>query len=478
MYFIIIVILTALIMLLLKTFKYRKTFPVHCETISVDLADETKNKLKKAIQIKSISHNDYSKNDINEFVKISSFIECNYPLLFSELEIESLNAYSQIIKWPGKNQDLKPVLLISHFDVVPVVEKNWSVPPFEGVEKDGFIWGRGALDTKNTLTAILESADSLLLDGFKPERTIYMAFGGDEETQGTEGAGKICTYFEKENLEFEWLLDEGGIVAEDSISMVKRPLALIGVSEKGFVNIRITSEAKSGHSSMPPAHSAAGIIAKAVTEVENHPFPAKITPTLSAFLFGITPYVSFPISVVLANHKIFAPLIKMLFLKSDTSAALLRTTQAVTILRSGIKENVLPSEGEAIVNIRILPGETVESTIKRIKKLLRNFPVKVDVADYNDSNDPIRESSLNSTGYGAVCNAIEKVFPKAVTVPYMMTGATDSKHYKTICRDIYRFSPMSLNSKELALIHSADERISFENYAKSISFYKILIKNM
>ncbi|MDA3810122.1 MAG: M20/M25/M40 family metallo-hydrolase [Spirochaetaceae bacterium] len=478
MYFIIIAVLVVFLMFLLKTFKYRKKDPLPGELVSFKLTEEIKEKLKKAIRIKTITNSDYSLNDIKEFKKIPNFINENYPLVIEKLEMCSLNDYSYIFKWSGTDQILKPILLIAHFDVVPVVEKNWSVPPFEGVEKDGFIWGRGALDTKNTFTGILESAQLLLGENFTPERTIYMAFGGDEETMGSEGAGKINEYFKSINIDFEWVLDEGGIVAEDSLSMVKNPLALIGISEKGYTNIRISSEAHGGHSSMPPEHTAAGLVARAVTKIENHPFPAKITPTISAFLYGITPHVSFPIAIVLANHKIFTPVIKKLLLQSDTTAALLRTTQAVTILSSGQKENVLPSSGEAIINMRILPGETVSSVLQRVRNLLKKNQVKVEIADSGDSNDPIRESSLSSEGYTVIQSVIEQTFPGSITVPYMMTGATDSKHYKEICKDIYRFAPMSLNSREIGLIHSADERISLENYGKTITFYKELMKKI
>jgi len=478
MYFIIIVILLPLIPILLKTFKYRKKKIIENSEIPFELTESITNKLKDAVRIRTVTHSRYEENDLDEFRKIYTFLESDYPLLSEKLEIQSLNEYSIIIKWPGQNSQKKPVLLISHFDVVPVVDKNWTVPPFDGVEKDGYIWGRGTLDTKNTLTGILEAAEQLLSQNYTPERTIYLAFGGDEETQGTEGAGCINQYFKENKIEFEWLLDEGGVVAEDSLPIVSRPMALVGISEKGFTNIRISCDGKGGHSSMPPDHTAAGVIAMAVREIERNPFPAKITPGISSFLYSITPYVSFPVALVLANHKLFSPVIRKILLQSSSSAALLRTTQAVTIISSGTKENVLPSYGEAIINIRILPGETVSSVLERIKLQLKKYNVKVEVADPKDSNDPIDESSLDSEGFQLIERTISSIFPRAVTVPYMMTGATDSKHYRDVCKDIYRFSPMFLNMDEISLIHSADERISLKNYEKSIRFYMTLMKSI
>ena len=478
LYILLAVLLGAIMALSLNTMRFRGKKTGFLEPLHFELSEGVVDKLKHAVSIKSVSHSDYSRNNLDEFRKIIPFIEENYPLVTSRLGFETLNDYSCLIRWPGKDEKLKPVLLLSHFDVVPVVKENWTADPFGGEEKDGFIWGRGTLDTKNTFTSILESAEQLLSRDFIPNRTIYMAFGGDEETQGTLGAGVISSHLKKKGIEFDWLLDEGGVVAENALPIVKEPLALVGISEKGYVNIRIAAEGRGGHSSMPPAHSAAGLVAKAVSSVENRPFPAKLTPTIKAFFKGLVSHVSFPLAVVLANYRIFSPLIKKLLLCGDQTAALLRTTQAVTILRSGEKENVLPSSGEAIINLRILPGESVDSSLGRIGKLLKKQPVTVENYNDSDSNNPIEESDMESDAYKLIGSVIGGVFPGTVTAPYMMTGATDSKHYRKVCSNIYRFSPMSLTSDEIALIHSADERISLENYRKAIQFYMTLIKEI
>lgn len=478
MYFIPVILILLLAALVLNTLRFRKKISVVTDPLPFELSEESVDKLKRAISIKTVSHSDYGKNDLREFGKIIPFIRENYPLVSEQLGVETLNPYSCFIRWKGTDESLKPILLISHFDVVPAVLENWSSDPFGGELKEGYIWGRGTLDTKNTMTAILEAAEQLLSRGFTPARSIYMAFGGDEETQGTEGAAAMCRYFREEGIEFQWLLDEGGVVAENSISLVKEPLALVGIAEKGFVNLTLKSIGTGGHSSMPPAHTAAGLLAKAITNLEKNPFPSKITPALQAFLKGISPYVSFPVAVILANNRIFSPLIRKLFLMSPQTAALVRTTQAVTILRSGEKENVLPSEGEAVVNCRILPGETVDSVYSRVAKLLQNEEVTTEILKRDDSNDPIEESSIESEGYKLIGSVIHGIFPGSVTVPYMMSGATDSKHYQPVCENIYRFSPMSLSSDEITLIHSADERISIENYSKAIQFYMTLINEL
>lgn len=478
MYGIIVFILILISALFLNTLRFRKKNRRLIRPYPFEITPEVIQKFKKAISIKTVTHSDYEKNNLIEFQKFQHFIREMYPTVSSRLEMNFLSDYSCVISWTGRKKSLKPVLLIAHYDVVPVVEDEWSVNPFEGVEKEGFIWGRGTLDTKNTLTAILESVEVLLNEGFVPDRTVYMAFGGDEETQGTEGAGRISTYFKEQEIEFDWLLDEGGVVAENSFSMVQKPLALIGISEKGYVNLKVSSKGQGGHSSMPPAHTAAGLVSRAVSIIENNPFRASITPTIRAFLLGITPEVSFPIAIIMANHRLFAPIIKFLLLKNPSSAALIRTTQAVTIMSAGTKENVLPSSAEAIINYRILPGESVSSVLKRTQNLLKNKKVQVEVLNENDSNDPIEESSINTEAFHLIDEIIQGVFPGSLTVPYMMTGATDSKHYKNICDNIYRFSPMSLSSDEISLIHSADERISVENYKKAIQFYITVLKNI
>lgn len=464
--------------LILNTIRDRRKNRPIIEPLPFELSVRTVDKLKEALTIKSVSHSDYSRNDMNEFRKILPFIEKNYPLVSKKLKPEQLNDYSCIILWPGKNETLKPVLLISHFDVVPADPEEWRYDPFGGEEHGGFIWGRGTLDTKNTLTAILESAEVLLEQGFQPERTLWIAFGGDEETQGAEGAGKINRYFLKRGIEFEWLLDEGGVVAEGAISLVKEPLALIGISEKGFMNVSLTAAGKGGHSSMPPRHSSAGLLSRAVCTVENHPFPARLTPTVRSFLHGITPYVSFPVALVLANQKLFSSVIKKLLLQGDQTAALVRTTQAVTVLRSGEKENVLPSWGKAVVNLRILPGETSETALSRLKKVLKDSDILVESLEGQVTNDPIDESPMDHEAYTLISSVIHGVFPDAVTVPYMMTGGTDSKHYREVCPRIYRFSPMKLSGEEIGLIHSADERISRENYGRAVQFFMTLMSRI
>lgn len=474
----IVIISLFFVFLFLNTLKYRKKRSCYIEPLPYELSEETANKFKDAISIKTVSHTIYDKNELKYFKAFIDFIKNSYPLVHKELETTTLNDYSCFIKWPGKEKSEKAVLLMAHYDVVPVSDKNWSVDPFGGVEKDGYIWGRGTLDTKHTLTAILESSEQLLQQGFTPRRTIYMAFGGDEETLGSEGAGTMSRYFYDHDIEFEWLLDEGGVVAKDSFSMVKNPLALVGISEKGFVNLTLKSEGVSGHSSMPPEHTAAGHIARAVTVIENNPFKTKITPTMHSFLKGIIPYVSFPIAIIMANQKLFAPLIKTLLLKSPSSAALIRTTQAVTILKSGEKENVLPSSGEAVVNFRILPGETAESVLRRTKKLLMKKNVQVSISKGEKFNNPIEESSMTGEGYNLIDRVIKGIYPDSVTIPFMMTGGTDSKHYRHVCSNLYRFAPLSLSNDEISLIHSADERISVENYRKIIQFYLTLIKNI
>lgn len=472
------ILLTFFLILILNTLRFRgKTFK-SIESLPFELSDSIVDKLKEALSIPTVSYSDYSKNDMVTFQRIVPFIKKNYPKVSVELGVQTLNEYGCFIRWPGKVENKKPVLLIAHYDVVPVDLDKWTVKPFSGEEIEGFIWGRGALDTKNTFTGILEAVEQLLSMGFVPQQTIYFAFGGDEETQGTEGAGAMSRYFREKGIVFDWLLDEGGVVAKDALAMVKAPLALVGISEKGYINIKLETKGKSGHSSMPPDHSAAGLVSRAVATLENNPFPAVITPTVRSFLRNIIPHVSFPIALVLANQWLFAPVIKKLLLQGDQTAALIRTTQAVTILRSGSKENVLPSSAEAVVNLRILPGETVDSTLKRVQKLLRHQPVIVENHSLADSNDPVEESTLTSSAYRMIKSVISGVFPGAVTAPYMMTGATDSKHYKEICSNIYRFSPMSLSSDEIALIHSADERISRENYEKAIRFYMTLIKEI
>jgi carboxypeptidase PM20D1 len=442
------------------------------------VSKEAINRFSQFIQLKTITFNELSHIDMNEHRKVEEYFRDNFPLSSKILNLEKLNDFAYVFHWQGKDTSKKPVLFMAHFDVVPVQDEGWDFPPFCGEVKNGHILGRGTLDTKNSLIGILESAEQLISDGFTPEATIYFAFGGDEEVMGLQGAVKIVEYFQKQNISFDWVLDEGSLIAKNMISMTDKDLALIGIAEKGFANVRILANGTPGHASMPPDHTAAGLIAKAVYKLEEAPFPVHLTKTVRSFLKSLIPFVSFPLAVVFSNLWFFAPVVKLIFLKSPSTAAMIRTTQAATMLNGSKKDNILPDKAEAIINVRILPGETKLDVLKRMKKVIDAPLVTVSFTNEKDASNPVKESGIGTDGFLKIKETVKLIYPEVIVSPFLVTATTDSRHYKDITDNIYRFVPMVLNSEDLKKIHGFDESISIENYTGIINFFTELMKKI
>jgi len=439
---------------------------------------EAINRFSQFIQLKTVTYNDFSQIDMEEHRKVEDFFKENFPLCSKTLNLKKLNDFAYIFRWEGRDSSKKPVLFMAHFDVVPVQDEGWDFPPFSGEVKDGHILGRGTLDTKNSLIGILESAEKLIKEGFTPESTIYFAFGGDEEVMGLQGAVKIVDYFKRQDINFDWVLDEGAIIAKNMLSMTDKPLALIGIAEKGFANVRLVAHGEPGHASMPPEHTAAGLIARAVYNLENNPFPVRLTKTVREFLKSLIPHVSFFLALVFSNLWLFAPLVKLILKKSPKTAAMVRTTQAATILRGSKKDNILPDKAEAIINVRILPGETKSDVLQRMRSVVKDSSVSIEFTNENDASNPVSESSSTSDGYLKIKDSVNKIYPEGIVSPFLVTAATDSHHYKDITENIYRFVPMVLTSEELKKIHGFNESISIENYTLIINFFTELMKTI
>ena len=478
-------ILLVLLILLLgvlffRTIAFRDAPPSNLKgtfTLS-SVSEESINRLSRFIRLKTVTYNDISKIDMVEHRKVEGFFKENFPLTSKTLNLTKINDFAYIFRWDGKNKSKKPVLLMAHFDVVPVQDEGWDSPPFSGEVKDGHILGRGTLDTKNTLLGILESVEKLVSEGFIPESTIYLAFGGDEEIMGKQGAGSIVEYFKTKNISFEWLLDEGSIIAKDMLSMTDKPIALIGIAEKGFANVKLIAKGTPGHASMPPEHTASGLIARAVCNLEKKPFPVKLTRTVRDFLKSLIPHVSFPLAIVFSNLWFFTPIVKYIFKKSPTTAAMVRTTQAVTILQGSKKDNILPNRAEAIINVRIIPGELKNDVLKRMGKIVNDPLVIIEFTNKDDASDPVKESDIYSDGYIKIKSTINKVYPQGIVSPFLVTATTDSRQYKDMTDNIYRFVPMVLTPKDLNKIHGFNESISIENYTLIINFFTELIQTI
>lgn len=442
------------------------------ESIEVD-PTFTRN-LSDAIAIKTISYDDTSLLDTASFRRFILFLEERFPLTHRHLHKEVINDYSLLFKWEGKNNALKPAVLLAHLDVVPP-EGKWTEGPFDGIVKDGYIWGRGSLDDKSSILAILESAEKLLKEKFVPERTLYFAFGHDEEVGGRRGARHLAERLKSQSVEAEFVLDEGLMVTQGIVPGIEKPVALIGTGEKGYLSVRLSVDMEGGHGSMPARENAIGAISKALLRLQDHPFPAEITQPVEEFLDHIGPEMPWPQRIVFANRWLFKGIVVGAYEKSASGNALVRHTLAPTIFKSGIKENVIPEEAYAVLNIRTLPTASHTMLIEKIPSIIMDDRIRIEVLS---SNNPSAVSSIDSYGYKQVEKTIRQVFQQTYVAPSLMIAATDSKHYTDISQNIYRFLPVQLSKEDLPRIHGADERIKIDDYKKMICFYYLLMKNV
>ncbi len=452
--------------------------PVKAE-MSQPVDEGAPGRLAQAIQIPTISYP--GRIDTAAFLRLDTFLRKAFPLTDSLLERRKVNEFSILYKWPGQNPKLKPILLMGHLDVVPADSANlssWDAPPFSGETREGYLYGRGALDIKNVVLGLLEATEQLLSEGYAPQRSIYLAFGHDEETLGQNGAGAIAEVFREEGIEFEFILDEGMMILKDALSGLSQPLAMIGIAEKGYVTLALKAEvSETGHSSRPPEKTAIGLLSKAITRLEEDPFPARIDGATEMLFQFAGPEMSLPYRLLFSNLWLTRGLIKMQ-LKSDPGTnTLIRTTIAPTILRSGFKDNVLPSTATAKVNFRILPGETVESVTERVRQAINDPLVAVQVDGQATAANPSPLSGTQTFGFEVIQRTSQEIFEGIVVAPALFVAITDSRYYREFSDQIYRYSPAFISREDLPRYHGVNERISLENYRQMIRFYRRLIEN-
>jgi carboxypeptidase PM20D1 len=431
-------------------------------------------RFSQAIQIPTISYDDVSLLDNTAFEAFHQHLANSFPLAHSQTTLTKFDNYSMVYHLKGQNSQLKPVLFMGHMDVVPVdsqTQSQWLQPPFSGNIVDGVIWGRGTIDDKVSVVALMESLEMLLAKNITPERDIYFAFGHDEETGG-KGAQAIAKYFTEQNVQFEFILDEGGVITDGIIPGTNQPIALIGVAEKGFVNFRLTVKGEGGHSSQPPAQTAAGILANAVVKVENNPFDARLE--FFDLMFDNIGY-SMPLTsrLPLANLWLFEPLVLNTLLKSPSSAAVARTTTAVTMLQGSTKSNVLPTIATAVVNLRILPGDSIASIQAHIEQVIDDPRVTLSTELANEASVV---SPTNNIGFKLIESSIRRLDDKILVTPYIVLGATDSRHFQRLSDNIYRFMMVSLNPETLKQFHGLNEQISVKDYLNAIQFYYAMLE--
>ncbi len=435
-------------------------------------------RLSRAIQFKTISRENQKDIDGEEFRRMHSFLEREFPLVHQQMTREVVNDYSLLFYWEGSDDSLKPAMYTCHLDVVPVepgTEEDWDHPPFQGKVEDGYIYGRGTMDVQSGVMAILEAAEALLQQGYQPERSIYLGFGHDEEIDGLEGARQIGRLLDERNVELEFLLDEGLPVVDKLLPGIERPVALVAVAEKGFLSIELTSESEGGHSSVPQGKTSIAKLSDAVQRLEDNPMPSKLNGLVKSTFESLTTGAPLPLRVLFSNLWLFKGLLHRYLSQIPATDASLRTTTATTIFESGVKDNLIPTIARAVVNFRIHPNDDVEKVVRHVRKVI-NDP-EISIRKIDGYIDPSVVSDIEAQPYRILRASIRQVFPKAIVAPALMVGATDARHYAHLTNNVYRFSPLRADESDLDRVHGTNERLSIDNYAEMIQFYSRIIIN-
>lgn len=456
-----------------------QTKQINSEPVKVlEINPSSKENFSKAIKIKTISPENITDFDSIPFRNFANFLQDTYPLVDSLLEKKTFNSFSFLYKWKGSDLSLKPIILMAHLDVVPILKENtasWKHDPFGGEIINDTIWGRGTIDNKVGVVAIMESLELLLKTDFTPKRSIYIAFGHDEEIGGLNGASIIAKYLKGENIEAEFVLDEGGSIVQKLIPGIEKDVALIGIAEKGFVSLELSVRLEGGHSSMPEKETAIDILSNAIVKLKKNPFSATLSPPIEEFINTIGPEMPFLSKLVFANKSIFTSVITGIYEESASGNALVRTTTAPTIFNSGVKNNIIPLTASAVINFRIIPGETVATVKNRVSQIINDDRIKIKTGAF--VSEPSKVSSTTSFGYKTLHETISEMYPTALVSPYLVVGATDSKHFTAISAHIYRFSPIKINKENIKSFHGLNERLPVSDFENSIRFYHQLITN-
>ncbi|AMR26307.1 carboxypeptidase [Hymenobacter psoromatis] len=436
--------------------------------------------LAGALRIHTVSRTVYAETDSLPFDQLAAYLERTFPLVQQRLKLQTVNHYGLLYEWAGTDASLKPLLLLAHQDVVPVLpgtEAQWARPPFAGQQAGGYLYGRGALDDKLNLVGQLEAVEALLRAGYQPRRTVLLAFGHDEETQGRRGATALAALIQQRYPRLEMMLDEGGLVKADGVAGLAQPVALVGVSEKGYLSLELTATGAGGHSSMPPALTSVGRVAAAVARLEAQPFLARLDGGVSGLLAYLAPAVPFSKRLVFANQWLFGSLIRKSLAATPSGNAALRTTTAPTIIRGGDKDNVLPARATATVNFRLLPGDSVGAVVRRVREIINDPQIQLKMLGEGRDASPV--SGTDNAAFAALHRTIKSIFPTALVAPYVVVGATDARAYAALCpQATYRFMPVLMDQAAIESLHGTNERLSPAAYLTLIRFYAALIRNV
>jgi carboxypeptidase PM20D1 len=429
--------------------------------------------LAASIRCKTVPLDSQGTPDPEAFKQLHQMLAETYPLVHEKLRREVVSGYSLVYIWQGSRADLDPVMLMAHQDVVSADPTEWTHPPFEGKIVDGFIWGRGSLDIKNQLIGIMDAAEALLKQGFRPERTIVFGLGHDEETGGVNGCKVVGQMLKERNIHLAGIVDEGGGIVEGLAAGVRGKIGLIGVSEKGYLTVEFSVKSAPGHSSTPPKQTAIGILSRAMTRLESHPMPTHLR-RLRPMYAGIGKAAPLYLQVAFSNIWLFGPLLKRWLVPLPEMNASMRTTTALTIINGGVEDNTIPADAKATVNFRLLPGESIAEVLWHAKKVIKDERVKITPVE-GKYNEALPVSSSSCVEYKSLSKVVRQIFNNPPVAPFVMLGGTDCQHFVPVCDNIYRFTSLVMDESFAGLEHGIDERIPIEGMARMVKFYAQLM---
>ncbi|MCQ2405963.1 MAG: M20/M25/M40 family metallo-hydrolase [Oscillospiraceae bacterium] len=462
----IIVAFAAVIIVRTLQFKPVETITPDAGEVSFDREKAIEN-LRSLVRCKTVSYYDSAREDDAEFEKLINLLPELYPNVYSVCTLTKLPDRALLFRWKGKNNG-DPAVLMAHYDVVPVEEEMWEKPPFEGIIEDGVLWGRGTLDTKATFNGILTAADKKISEGFVPENDIYMAFSGGEEVNG-HGAEHIVDWFAEHNITPSLVLDEGGAVVSDVFPGVKEKIGVIGIAEKGMLNVSYEVKSGGGHASAPRPGQPMVLLANAVKKLDEKPFSYHLTKPVAEMFDTLGRHSSFVYRMIFANLWCFGGVLNMICRKSGGELnALVRTTQAFTQCEGSKAINVIPASASVSANLRLNPEDTMDSALSYLRSVIGDERVEVKALG---GMNPSRISRTDVPGWEIVKKAVSDTWKGTIVTPYLMVQCSDSRHYGKISDRVYRFSAQDMTAGERGLIHGNNERIRLEVIGRAVEFF-------
>ncbi|SOE00110.1 M20/M25/M40 family metallo-hydrolase [Blastococcus haudaquaticus] len=437
-------------------------------------AEAAAERLAELVRIPTISSRTPGEVDTEAFELFRQRLTELYPETHRVLEREVLGDGALLYRW-SSGVDLPPLVLMAHYDVVPVAGQKWSRDPFSGLVEDGVVHGRGAIDDKGALVAVLEAVESLVAAGVSPARDVYLSFGNDEEVFGV-GAQLAVEALGARGIRPWAVIDEGGAVVRGVFPGVPRPTAVVGLAEKGLLDVELITTDAGGHASSPARGGAPARLARAITRIDDHPFPARLHDVVLGMVDALGRHSPAGYRALFAHAEYLRPALAAVLSRASREAnALVRTTVAITQLEGSKARNVLATRARAHANIRIALGETVQSTLERLRRIVDDPEVELRVVA---GNDPSPVSRADNEAFALIGAAVRSVYPDAAVAPYVMVQASDARHFSQVCDSVYRFMPFDLSREELATLHAADERLSVAALHRGAGFYRYLIRHL